>query len=177
MTFMANGKMKFPFCQNTEKLDLIELFSCLLTRYIEQLLKRVRKVEKCKFSCFCNMQQSPVCHLPFAINVMLKPSYLWLWCFPVGTQASIIIILTDGRIDDIGSSTDQVREQYDHKLRCTRAKECVGLGNDKNSVIVILCTSLLYFPSDHKSKESWSCNLCYWDCSICQKRCEFNFVQ
>ena len=35
VTFTANGKMKFPFCQNTEKLDLFQLFSCLLTRYIE----------------------------------------------------------------------------------------------------------------------------------------------
>ena len=84
------------------------------------------------------MQQSTVCRLPFAVNVMLKPSYLWLWCFPVGTQASIIIILTDGRIDDIRPSTDQVRESYDRKLRCTRAKECVGSGNCKNSLIVIL---------------------------------------
>ena len=34
MRFTAKGKMKFPFCQNTEKLDLIKLLSCLLTRYI-----------------------------------------------------------------------------------------------------------------------------------------------
>ena len=35
MTFTANGKMKFPFCQNKEKLDLFKLLSCLLPRYIE----------------------------------------------------------------------------------------------------------------------------------------------
>ena len=33
MTFTANGKMKFHFCQNIEKLDLIKLSACLLTRY------------------------------------------------------------------------------------------------------------------------------------------------
>ena len=38
MKFTANGKMKFPFCQNIEKLDLIKLFSCLLSRYIRRLL-------------------------------------------------------------------------------------------------------------------------------------------
>ena len=29
MTFTANGQMKFSFSQNTEKLDLIKVFSCL----------------------------------------------------------------------------------------------------------------------------------------------------
>ena len=62
MTFTANhGKVKFPFCQNTEKLDLSELLSCLLTRYIEQALKKVRKVEKRKFSRFCDTQLPTVC--------------------------------------------------------------------------------------------------------------------
>ena len=59
-TLTANGKMKFPFCQNNEKRDLIKLFSCLLTRYIEQLLKRVRQVEKRKFSRFCDTQLSTI---------------------------------------------------------------------------------------------------------------------
>jgi len=35
MTPTAKGKMKYPFRQNTEKLDLIQLLSFLLTRYIE----------------------------------------------------------------------------------------------------------------------------------------------
>ena len=35
MTFTANGKMKFSFYQNTEKLDLFKLFSCLLPKHIE----------------------------------------------------------------------------------------------------------------------------------------------
>ena len=65
MTFTANGNMKFPFCQKTEKLDLIsELLSCLLTRYIEKVIKRVRQVEKRKFSCFCDTQLPTVCRLP-----------------------------------------------------------------------------------------------------------------
>ena len=64
MTFMANSKMKFPFRQNTEKTYLVMLLSCLLTRYIEKLLKRVRQVEKRKFSRFCDMQLSTVCRLP-----------------------------------------------------------------------------------------------------------------
>lgn len=33
--FTANGKMKFPSCENTEKFDLIKLFPFLSTRYIE----------------------------------------------------------------------------------------------------------------------------------------------
>ena len=61
MTFTVNGKMKFPFCQNTEKLDLSELLSCLLTRYIEKVLKRVRQDEKRKFSRFCDTQLPTVC--------------------------------------------------------------------------------------------------------------------
>ena len=56
--------MKFPFCQNIEKLDLIKLFACLLTRYIEELLKRVRQVEKRKISRFCVTQLFAVCRLP-----------------------------------------------------------------------------------------------------------------
>ena len=56
MTFTANGKMKFSFCQNKEKLDLFKLLCCLLPRYIEELLKRVRQVEKRKFSCFYEKQ-------------------------------------------------------------------------------------------------------------------------
>ena len=64
MTFTANGKMKFPFCQNTGKLDLIKLLSCLLARYIKQLHKRVRQVEKRKFPRFCDTQLSIVCRLP-----------------------------------------------------------------------------------------------------------------
>ena len=35
MAFAANGKMKFPFRQDTEEFDLIKLLSSLLTRYIE----------------------------------------------------------------------------------------------------------------------------------------------
>ena len=35
MTFTANGKMKFSFRQNKEKLDLFKLLSCLLPRYME----------------------------------------------------------------------------------------------------------------------------------------------
>ena len=34
MTFTANGKMKFLFRQNTDKLNLSKLFYCLLTRYL-----------------------------------------------------------------------------------------------------------------------------------------------
>jgi len=56
----AKGKMKFPFRQYLEKLDLIKLLSCLLTRYIKSLLKIVRQVEK----RFCDTQLSTVCHLP-----------------------------------------------------------------------------------------------------------------
>ena len=62
-TSNVNGKMKFPFCQNTEKLDLIKVL-CQLTRYIEQLLKRLREVEKRKFSRFCDRQLPTVCRLP-----------------------------------------------------------------------------------------------------------------
>ena len=67
ITFTANGKpckMKFPFCQNTEKLDSINLLSYLLTSYIEELLKRVRQDEKRKFSRFCDTQLPTVCRLP-----------------------------------------------------------------------------------------------------------------
>ena len=53
MTSTTNSKMKFPFCQNTEKLDLSELLSCLLTRYIVEVLKRMRQDEKREFSRFC----------------------------------------------------------------------------------------------------------------------------
>ena len=35
MMCTANGKMKFTFCQNPEKLDLFNLLSCLLPRYIK----------------------------------------------------------------------------------------------------------------------------------------------
>ena len=52
MTFTANGKMRFSFCQNMYKLDLSELLSCLLTRYIEEVLKRVRQVENINFHAF-----------------------------------------------------------------------------------------------------------------------------
>ena len=34
MTSTANGKMKFLFRQNTDKLNLSKLFYCLLTRYL-----------------------------------------------------------------------------------------------------------------------------------------------
>ena len=64
MTFTANGKMKFCFCQNRVRLDLFKLLSCLLPRYIEELLRRVRQVEKRKFSCFCDMQLPTICRLP-----------------------------------------------------------------------------------------------------------------
>ena len=64
MTFTANGKMKFPFSQNSENLDLIKLFSCLVTRYIEYIFKRVRQVEKRKFSRFCDTKLSTLCRLP-----------------------------------------------------------------------------------------------------------------
>ena len=47
---------KISFCQNTEKLDLFKLHSCLLPRCIEQLLKRLRQVEKRKISRFCDTQ-------------------------------------------------------------------------------------------------------------------------
>ena len=64
MTSTASSKMKFSCRQNTEKLYLFKLLSCLLTRYIEQLLKRVRQVEKGTFSCFCDTQLPTVCRLP-----------------------------------------------------------------------------------------------------------------
>ena len=64
MTLAANGKMKFAFCQNTEKRDLFKLLSCMLPRYIEELPKRVRQVEKRKLSCFCDTQLTNACRSP-----------------------------------------------------------------------------------------------------------------
>ena len=64
MTFTANGKVIFSFSQKTEKLDLFKLLFCLLPRYIEYFLKRVRQVEKRKFSRFYDTQLPTVCRLP-----------------------------------------------------------------------------------------------------------------
>ena len=51
--------MKFPFCQNKEKLDLIMILSFLLYNFSKEW-----KVEKRKFSRFCDTQLSTVRRLP-----------------------------------------------------------------------------------------------------------------
>ena len=67
MTFMANGKMKFPFCQNTEKLDLIKLFSCLLTiDILNNFSKELEKLKNVNFHAFVTRSSLlfAVCDLP-----------------------------------------------------------------------------------------------------------------
>ena len=67
MTSTANGKMKFPFCQNIEKVDVIKLFSCLLTRYrgVSFNLKVLAKFGLCS-NC---SQKLPECSLARAHKI------------------------------------------------------------------------------------------------------------
>ena len=71
MTFTANGKIEFPFCQNTEKLDLIKL--PLSVNYIYRITSQESETSW-KTKIFTLFWHAAVYCLPFSVNVMINLS-------------------------------------------------------------------------------------------------------